>query len=378
MRGIQPAHLERCPRRASRRRRAAGACPMSSSNCSTICRRTAPGSNSSPAPAVKTHEDRDEREKGEEGQSGALGERVALDPGRKGLAEDRSPEARTARATLLRRVESQATVRGTCNARSRRPRTLGTGPPVGLNSRPMPPLPTETLPGRAVFGLLVLVAIVAFVYSLLPAHPGAARGAPDNRFTRIAERIGRTLEYAFAQKRMFRDFYAGVFHILIFGGFVVLTVRTIELVVEGLVPGFVLLPGTAGNPLHARQGRLRGPGARRRRDGGLPPRSSRARSGSTCRMDAWLILFLIAFLMVTDLVAEGARAALAPALDHAVGAGRGRRGRGLLAGASPGAAAGDLRARAGGCTSSTSSSSATTCRTRSTSTSSRRSRTSSS
>ena len=62
-------------------------------------------------------------------------------------------------------------------------------------------------------------------------------GQPDNRFTRIAERIGRTLEYAFAQKRMFRDFYAGVFHILIFGGFVVLTVRTIELVVEGLIPG---------------------------------------------------------------------------------------------------------------------------------------------
>ncbi len=46
---------------------------------------------------------------------------------------------------------------------------------------------------------------------------------------------------------MFRDFYAGVFHILIFGGFVVLTVRTIALVLEGLIPGFDLLPGIAGN-----------------------------------------------------------------------------------------------------------------------------------
>ena len=72
-------------------------------------------------------------------------------------------------------------------------------------------------------------------------------GRPDNRFTRIPERILRTLEYAFAQKRMFRDFYAGVFHILIFSGFVVLTVRTLALVVEGILPGFVLLPGASGN-----------------------------------------------------------------------------------------------------------------------------------
>src|SRR5450432_432322 len=96
----------------------------------------------------------------------------------------------------------------------------------------MPPLPTESLPGRAIFGLLVLASIVAFVYSCS---------------RRIRERIGRTLEYAFAQKRMFRDFYAGLFHILIFGGFVILTVRTLELVVDGLIPGFVLLPGMAGD-----------------------------------------------------------------------------------------------------------------------------------
>ena len=181
----------------------------------------------------------------------------------------------------------------------------------------MPPLPSEGLvlgiPGRAVFALLVLASIVAFVYSCSRRIRVLLAGQPDNRFTRIPERIWRTLEFAFAQKRMFRDFYAGLFHILIFGGFVVLTVRTLELVVEGLIPGFVLLPGIAGNlytlvkdvfevlvlvgvamavfrRLFARPQRL------------------------DLSMDAWLILFLIAFLMVMDLVAEGARAALAPAL----------------------------------------------------------------
>jgi Fe-S oxidoreductase len=181
----------------------------------------------------------------------------------------------------------------------------------------MPPLPTQGLvlglPGRVVFTLLVLAAIAAFVYSASRRVRVLLAGRPDDRFTKIPERIGRTLEYAFAQRRMFRDVYAGVFHILIFAGFVVLTVRTIELVVEGLVPGFTLLPGAAGNVytllkdlfevlvlvgvamavfrrLFARPARL------------------------DLSMDAWLILFLIAYLMVTDLVAEGARTALAPSL----------------------------------------------------------------
>ena len=73
----------------------------------------------------------------------------------------------------------------------------------------MPPLPTERLvlglPGRTVFGLLVLAAIAFFVYSVSRRVRVLLAGRPDNRFTRIPERIGKTLEYAFAQKRMFRD-----------------------------------------------------------------------------------------------------------------------------------------------------------------------------
>ena len=104
------------------------------------------------------------------------------------------------------------------------------------------------LPGRVVFGALVLIAILAFVYSVTRRIRVLMAGAPENRFDRIGTRVWKTLEYAFAQKRMFRDFYAGVFHILIFGGFVVLIVRSLALVVEGLVPGFVLLPGAARPP----------------------------------------------------------------------------------------------------------------------------------
>ena len=179
----------------------------------------------------------------------------------------------------------------------------------------MPPLPTERLilglSGRTVFGLLVLLAVAVFVYSMSRRIRVLLAGRPDNRFTRIGERILRTLEYAFAQKRMFRDFYAGFFHILIFGGFLVLTVRTIALVVEGLVPHFVLLRGVPGNAYTLIKDvfevlTLLGVAlAVFRRAFARPKRLD-------LTWDAWLILFLIAFLMVTDLVAESARTALAP------------------------------------------------------------------
>jgi len=181
----------------------------------------------------------------------------------------------------------------------------------------VPKLPTERLilglPGTVFFGLLVLFAIVAFVYSASRRIRVLLAGAPDPRFDRVGLRIRKTLEYAFAQKRMFRDFYAGVFHIFIFGGFVVLTVRTLELVVEGLWPGLVLLPGTLGNLYTLAKDVfevlvLVGVAMAVYRRAFARP----ARLDLTA--DAWFVLFLIALLIAADLVAEGARVALAPQL----------------------------------------------------------------
>ena len=171
------------------------------------------------------------------------------------------------------------------------------------------------LPGRVLFGALVALAVLAFVYSVGRRIRVLLAGSPENRFDRIGLRIKRTLEYAFAQKRMFRDLYAGVFHILIFAGFVVLVVRSLSLVVEGLVPGFTLLRGASGNAYTLVKDVfevlvLVGVAmAVYRRAFARPPRLD-------LTADAWFILFLIALLMVTDLAADGARAVLTPtALD---------------------------------------------------------------
>ena len=168
------------------------------------------------------------------------------------------------------------------------------------------------VPGQVLFAALVLFAIVAFVYSVTRRIRVLQAGAPENRFDRVGLRIRKTLEYAFAQKRMFRDLYAGVFHILIFAGFLVLIVRSLSLVVEGLVPGFMLLTGPVGNGYTLVKDVfevlvLVGVAmAVYRRAFARPPRLD-------LTMDAWFILFLIALLMVTDLFADGARSLLQPA-----------------------------------------------------------------
>src|SRR6266508_899086 len=100
---------------------------------------------------------------------------------------------------------------------------------------------------------------------------------------------------------------------LLFTGFIVLLLRTIALVVEGLVPGFVLLPGAAGNAYTLAKDVfevlvLVGVAmAVARRALARPPRLD-------LTADAWFILFLIALLISADLLAEGAKIALAPRL----------------------------------------------------------------
>ena len=184
----------------------------------------------------------------------------------------------------------------------------------------MPPLPTERvllgLPGTWAFGLLLLLATAAFVYSMSRRVRVLLAAAPEDRFERIGERIAKTLEYAFAQKRMFRDLYAGTFHIFLFSGFVVLLVRTVALVVEGLAPGFVLLRGSAGDAYTLAKDVfevlvLVGVAMAVFRRAFARPR----RLDLTA--DAWFILFLIALLIVADLVAEGAKVALVPELATA-------------------------------------------------------------
>jgi Fe-S oxidoreductase/nitrate reductase gamma subunit len=167
------------------------------------------------------------------------------------------------------------------------------------------------LPGNLLFGLLVGVAVLAFIYSASRRVQALLQGRAENRFDRVPLRLWKTVEYAFLQFRMFRDPYAGIFHIFLFSGFVVLAVRTVALVIEGLARRFEVLPGNLGHSYNALKDIFEAlvflgvAMAVYRRIFARPKRLDLS-------FDAWLILFLIDLLIVADLLADSARIALDP------------------------------------------------------------------
>lgn len=166
------------------------------------------------------------------------------------------------------------------------------------------------LSGTAWFYLLTVAAVVAVIYSLSRKLQLVAAGRGGVVLEDWPARVRGLLVWAIGQKRMFSEPVAGIMHALIFWGFLVFGVRSLSLVVEGLAKGWEL-------PL------LRTPlgfvylltkdvfivlvlagiaiAAWRR----LVTRPERLEYSA----DAWVILGLIALLMVTDALADGARIA---------------------------------------------------------------------
>lgn len=92
--------------------------------------------------------------------------------------------------------------------------------------------------GTLVFAVLLLSALALFAYiASRRIQLLLLGGAPDDRLDRPMARLWNMVEYGLLQRKMFRDPYAGLYHALIFGGFIVLTIRTLMLVFEGLFPG---------------------------------------------------------------------------------------------------------------------------------------------
>lgn len=202
-------------------------------------------------------------------------------------------------------------------------------------------MPTEAswlgVPGTLVFALVLIGAIATFAYTASRRWQLMTIGGPDEvRWDRPIERLKGLLELGIFQKKMWWDGYAGLYHMLIFSGFVVLSVRTLSLVFEGLFPkaGMPFLPAGAWQAylllkdvvlVTTLVGVLLALGRRYLfRKERLDP-----------SFDAGLILVLIGFLMATDLLAGAARFALVP--EHASAWEPFTAAlSGLLAGAAPG------------------------------------------
>jgi Fe-S oxidoreductase len=101
------------------------------------------------------------------------------------------------------------------------------------------------IPGSVLHGALLVVALVAFVWIVIRRAALLRRAAPDPRLDRIGERLRNLLVVGFGQARQPRYLVAGVLHILIFFGFLILLFRSLTLLGEGFQTGFAL-PGLGG------------------------------------------------------------------------------------------------------------------------------------
>ena len=175
-------------------------------------------------------------------------------------------------------------------------------------------LPSHEFPGNYVFYASFIAGVAFFVYSVSVKVSVFARGKGDNRFDHLIERLTSLVPYLMGNSRVARPryWYSGLLHTLIYWGFIVLQVRTLNFLVGGI--DHDLAPEKWANVYY--DVLVRGPMdqfnilvligcgmAAWQRRFWKPARM-------TFNMDAWLILFFIAFLMVTDIFTNSFEIAL--------------------------------------------------------------------
>ncbi|MCK5695431.1 MAG: (Fe-S)-binding protein [Desulfobacula sp.] len=93
--------------------------------------------------------------------------------------------------------------------------------------------------------VLPVIGIGLFAYIMARRFAPLMRANPDSRFDQIGQRVKNLILVWLGQIRQPRYMLAGVLHICIFAGFLILSIRSTSLVVVGFSDGFVL-PGFGG------------------------------------------------------------------------------------------------------------------------------------
>ncbi|MFC1885023.1 4Fe-4S dicluster domain-containing protein, partial [Thermodesulfobacteriota bacterium] len=164
------------------------------------------------------------------------------------------------------------------------------------------------IPGYVFSWIIFLSAVSLSIYIIHKRYILVSSGRKDPRFTDMAERFKNLVINGFLQKRQPRYLWAGLIHILIFWGFIVLGLRSVDLVSQGL--GLPFLYPVLSNGFGAFYGSLK--------DifelivlfaclWAILRRSilKHERYEGSHTFEAYFVLSLIAFLMVTDIFYEG-------------------------------------------------------------------------
>ena len=104
------------------------------------------------------------------------------------------------------------------------------------------------VPAYIFLWLAVLLAGALFVYRVSILSRLLLAAKPDGRHKEVGERVRALIVYFLAQARLFKYPGAGLMHALIFWGFLILSLGTIETFGKGLFAGSFALPLLDGNP----------------------------------------------------------------------------------------------------------------------------------
>jgi len=96
-----------------------------------------------------------------------------------------------------------------------------------------------------VMTVLLVAALGTFAALIVPRLRLLLRAQPDDRFGQWGARLGSALKFAIGQWRMPREPVAGLAHIFIFAGFIIVAFATVQHFVHAYAPSFGL-PGRVG------------------------------------------------------------------------------------------------------------------------------------
>ena len=164
------------------------------------------------------------------------------------------------------------------------------------------------LPGYVFAWAIFIAGLSLFSYSIYRRFLLIRSGEADPRFASLGRRLSDLFIYGIIQRRQPRYLWAGVIHIMIFWGFVVLGLRSIDLVTQGLnIPIFHPLMQTPFGPFYDTLkdlfelivlGACLWAILRRAL---IQPERYRG----SHQFEAYFVLGLISFLMLTDMFYEG-------------------------------------------------------------------------
>jgi len=165
-----------------------------------------------------------------------------------------------------------------------------------------------SIPGYVFAWAILILALALFFFVMYKRYLLLRSGQSDPRFSDIGKRLLDLITYGFIQKRQPRYLWTGILHIMIFWGFVVLGLRSIDLVSQGLNLPFLrpLMDGAFGTfygilkDIFELIVLVACIAAMLKRAIERPERYE-----GSHHFEAYFVLCLISFLMITDMFYEG-------------------------------------------------------------------------